>query len=591
MARGNGNRSKEYKDNNTPLKLNGNYITGEEWIDLLRLQSQEWEEKPLVVLSLFDGIGAIWEALTILGIPFVGYSSEIDPCAIQVVKERYPKVKHVGDVKNLKTEDIKEKVDLLVGGFPCQDLSSMGRKVGLHGERSKLFFDLLQAMQMFEPYWFLVENVASMSWVDRDEICKYIACLPIELDSQDLTPGKRRRLYWTNIPFPETLPNVRDNSSTSLQSVLENATALQTKTKCIMSSSSKIGKMGSFQQVLNNNDGTLRDVSVTELEKIMGFPTGHTKFDLQAVQSSRSPKSSNLRGPNSNGKAILQSTEIDNIRWRMLGNSFSVKTVAYLLSSLINKSVRDNKVEHKLPYRNIQAEECSVMDPGELWVLYNGRGLPNWYGIIVNRSGGRFTMKSHKNGNTHVQVEVRFLELSYEYGGKDEDEQCPERGTGRYKICRDTEHQNSWFAFSHRMKSYWKNKHAYFIYPGKGEVWAINHRWRAKTCPFFVYVADSEFSIPQNKLGSTKPGKEKFKAKCYALQQTLDAEVYKITDKLLAYEDLSVFIYSVPYYYKDAKGLLKIEYTNQKEIEHAGALERTSKRRRQDYDSSDDEED
>eukprot|EP01018_Ginkgo_biloba_P033216 Gb_05512 [translate_table: standard] len=51
---------------------------GVEWIDLLKKQSADWTEKPLVVLSLFDGIGAIWEALSLIGIPFVGYSSEID---------------------------------------------------------------------------------------------------------------------------------------------------------------------------------------------------------------------------------------------------------------------------------------------------------------------------------------------------------------------------------------------------------------------------------------------------------------------------------------------------------------------------------
>lgn len=50
---------------------------GDDWIDLLKSQSADWVGKPLVVLSLFDGIGAIWTALSLIGIPFVGYSSEI----------------------------------------------------------------------------------------------------------------------------------------------------------------------------------------------------------------------------------------------------------------------------------------------------------------------------------------------------------------------------------------------------------------------------------------------------------------------------------------------------------------------------------
>lgn len=50
--------------------------------------------------------------------------------AIQVVKKRHPSVQHVGDIKKLKLSHIPEKVDLVVGGFPCQDLSVMGKKEG-----------------------------------------------------------------------------------------------------------------------------------------------------------------------------------------------------------------------------------------------------------------------------------------------------------------------------------------------------------------------------------------------------------------------------------------------------------------------------
>lgn len=50
--------------------------------------------------------------------------------AIQVVKVRHPQVKHVGDVRTLEKSAILEKVDLVVGGFPCQDLSAMGKKEG-----------------------------------------------------------------------------------------------------------------------------------------------------------------------------------------------------------------------------------------------------------------------------------------------------------------------------------------------------------------------------------------------------------------------------------------------------------------------------
>ncbi|EFJ27383.1 hypothetical protein SELMODRAFT_84499, partial [Selaginella moellendorffii] len=76
---------------------------------------------------------------------------------------------------------------------------------------------------------FLVENVASMTWIDREEISKYLNCLPIEIDSQDLTASKRKRLYWTNIPHPEKLPDVRNHASNLLQHALDDATALEEK--------------------------------------------------------------------------------------------------------------------------------------------------------------------------------------------------------------------------------------------------------------------------------------------------------------------------------------------------------------------------
>lgn len=79
-------------------------------------------------------------------------------------------------------------------------------------------------------YRFLVENVASMTWVDRDEISKYLGVQPIELDSIELSPTRRKRLYWTNIPHPTRLPRVKDHPSTFVQSCLHDAIALEEKT-------------------------------------------------------------------------------------------------------------------------------------------------------------------------------------------------------------------------------------------------------------------------------------------------------------------------------------------------------------------------
>lgn len=81
---------------------------------------------------------------------------------------------------------------------------------------------------------FLVENVASMTWIDREEISKYLKVQPLELDSIELTPSRRKRLYWTNIPHPSRLPRVREHPSTFVQSCLHNAIALEEKTGVLL---------------------------------------------------------------------------------------------------------------------------------------------------------------------------------------------------------------------------------------------------------------------------------------------------------------------------------------------------------------------
>lgn len=419
-----------------------------------------------------------------------------------------------------------------------------------------------------------------MSWIDRHEISKYLGCLPIEIDSQDLTPSRRRRLYWTNIPFPKSLPKVRENLSTSFQSVLENATAFQAKTPCVLSSNSSGGKRQPLR-VLDDDEENLRRITINELEKIMGFAAGYTNFQ-------ESPKSRKAWSPESSGKSTKsmktgkstkccdtigsplteEKDEKYKIRWRLLGNTFSVKVVAYLLSSLLNRSLRIKNVEQIVPFESISEHECCVMEEGDIWALYNTYEQPNWYALIIKRSGGRFSKTGNTGEKQYIQIEVKFLELAYDYTPRETDLWSPDRGTGMFNIWHDSEIQDSWCSFSHRVKSYYKFPCSYFIYPGKDEVWAVYTRQKIRSSTFFVYVAESSMST--KKLETVKPGKEGFKARCYILQQTTQPEIFRVTEKILLYEDLSCFAFSVPYYYKDESGLIKIDYSinSRKSIAH-----------------------
>lgn len=183
----------------------------------------------------------------------------LDP-AIQVVKAKFPEVRHVGDMRRLAKPAIPEDVGLIIGGFPCQDLSCLGKKEGLHGSRSRLFFDLVGVLKDFKPRWFLVENVASMTWIDRDEISKYLGVQPIALDSIELSPTRRRRLHWTNIPHPARLPRVKDHPSTSIQSCLHDAIALEEKTGVTFSFTFLDKRITVYIPVLAVVGGQLRNI-------------------------------------------------------------------------------------------------------------------------------------------------------------------------------------------------------------------------------------------------------------------------------------------------------------------------------------------
>ena len=154
------------------------------------------------VLSLFDGISCGRVALERAGIPVeVYYASEIDKYAIQIAQKNYPDTVQLGDVTQLDGTQFKGKVDLLIGGSPCQSLSIVQSKTreNLDG-KSRLFFEYVRVLKEAQPKWFLLENVASMKAECKDVISEYLGVKPILINSNCFSAQDRPRLYWTNIP-------------------------------------------------------------------------------------------------------------------------------------------------------------------------------------------------------------------------------------------------------------------------------------------------------------------------------------------------------------------------------------------------------
>lgn len=156
---------------------------------------------PVTVFSAFDGAGIGLLALKRAGVPIAAYyASEVDKYAMQVAKKNHPEIIHVGDVKQCYARNFP-KIDLLIGGSPCQDLSiAKANREGLKGARSGLFWHFVRLLRTMKPRYFLLENVASMSKEDKAKITEIMGVEPILINSALVSAQQRKRLYWTNIP-------------------------------------------------------------------------------------------------------------------------------------------------------------------------------------------------------------------------------------------------------------------------------------------------------------------------------------------------------------------------------------------------------
>jgi DNA-cytosine methyltransferase len=150
------------------------------------------------VLSLFDGMSCGQIALDKLGLKVDNYfASEIDKYAIQVTQNNFPETKQLGCVTKIKA-DYLPKIDLLIGGSPCQGFSSSGKGLNFNDPRSKLFFEFVRLLKEIKPKYYLLENVR-MKKEYENIITEYLGVKPININSKHFTGQNRSRLYWTNI--------------------------------------------------------------------------------------------------------------------------------------------------------------------------------------------------------------------------------------------------------------------------------------------------------------------------------------------------------------------------------------------------------
>ena len=151
------------------------------------------------VLSCFDGLSGGQLALEKSGIKVNQYfASEIDKYAIAVAKYNYPNMIHLGDVKKIDTTTLP-KIDLMLAGSPCTDLSFAGLGKGLvKGEQSSLFFDWWELVKELKPKYIFLENVR-MKEEYKKQISEILGFEPTAINSSLVSAQNRYRLYWFGV--------------------------------------------------------------------------------------------------------------------------------------------------------------------------------------------------------------------------------------------------------------------------------------------------------------------------------------------------------------------------------------------------------
>jgi len=173
------------------------------------------------VLSLFDGMSCGQQALERNGIKVDNYfASEIDKYAITVTMANYPNTKQLGSVVDVDGYSLP-KIDLLIGGSPCQSFSFAGKRKGMATKdeqeiltldhylqlksegfefegQSYLFWEYMRLLYECKPKYFLLENVMMGDKWEKI-LSRAIGVNPIMINSALLSAQNRQRLYWTNI--------------------------------------------------------------------------------------------------------------------------------------------------------------------------------------------------------------------------------------------------------------------------------------------------------------------------------------------------------------------------------------------------------
>lgn len=163
--------------------------------------------------SLFAGIGGFDLGLERAGMECV-WQVEIDPWCRKVLEKHWPNVKRYEDVRTVGKHNL-EPVDLICGGFPCQDISNAGKRAGIDGERSGLWSEFHRIICELRPRIVLVENVAALAIRGLDRVLGDLAGIGFDAEWSCIsacsmgTAFVRQRMFIVAFPASERQGQLR----------------------------------------------------------------------------------------------------------------------------------------------------------------------------------------------------------------------------------------------------------------------------------------------------------------------------------------------------------------------------------------------
>ena len=306
------------------------------------------------ILSLFDGVSCARIALEKMKIPIKNYyASEIDEHAIRVSKHNYPDIIHIGDIRKIKSKNLP-KIDLLIGGSPCQDLSNAQNGLGLEGIKSGLFYEYIRILKEVKPKYFLLENVKN-KW--GDVMSEIIGVPFILINSAVVSAQSRPRYYWTNIDYPkfpsnhneEVIKTVLEKKVDEIfyidkNGINEYVRKIEINTKKTADGIIKVFDLP--KKIVNDNDRQRRVYSIQSKSPTVLARADTTKVFVNGRVRKLTPlECERMQKIPDNYTQICSNTQ----RYKMIGNAFTVDVISHFL-----KGVKKQPKKKLVNYKTVQ---------------------------------------------------------------------------------------------------------------------------------------------------------------------------------------------------------------------------------------------